>query len=309
MRARYWMILIVVALIILTNAAYIVGEREQVIITQFGEPVGEPIKDAGLHFKTPFVRKVHFFEKRLLEWDGERKQIPTSDKRYIWVDTFARWEISDPLKFFETTRSETFAHSRLDDIISGTTRDFISSVPLIEVVRDSKRDLRYTEEYYADLEKITSLDINTGRSALADSILKISKPQLIELGIKLNDVKIKRVNYIEDVRRKVYERMISERNKIAAKYRSAGQGEAAEIRGKKQKELDRIESEAYRKSQLIKGKADAEATKIYANAFNKDPDFYKFTQTLDSYRKTIDDKNILIISTDSEYFDIIKDGK
>ena len=197
MRARYWMILIVVALIILTNAAYIVGEREQVIITQFGEPVGEPIKDAGLHFKTPFVRKVHFFEKRLLEWDGERKQIPTSDKRYIWVDTFARWEISDPLKFFETTRSETFAHSRLDDIISGTTRDFISSVPLIEVVRDSKRDLRYTEEYYADLEKITSLDINTGRSALADSILKISKPQLIELGIKLNDVKIKRVNYIE----------------------------------------------------------------------------------------------------------------
>jgi len=301
------LIIIIIAIIIISSALYIVGERQQAIITQFGDPIGGAITNAGLHLKVPFIQKVHYFEKRILEWDGDPKQIPTSDKRYIWIDIFSRWKIVDPLKFFQTTRNETFAHSRLDDVISGTTRDIISSHTLIELVRNSNRQMTFSEEYADNLmEGIMEEPIDFGRSEIADRIFEISSPLVAEYGIQLIDVKIKRINYVQEVRAKVYERMISERQKIAAKYRSEGQGNSAEILGKMQRELDQVQSEAYKTAQEIKGKADAKAIKIYANAYNKDPGFYEFLKTLETYESTIDKKNTLIMTTDSDYFKYFK---
>ncbi len=308
MKLRGWIIIIVIALILLFNSLFIVDERQQCIITQFGEPVGDAIVDAGLQFKIPFIQNVHYFEKRVLEWDGDPKQIPTSDKRYIWLDAFSRWRIIDPLKFFETTRNETFAHSRLDDVISGTTRDIVSSNKLLDIVRNSNREMLFTEEYRASsMEDIVSAEIENGRKEIADMIFESSKSLINEYGIELIDVKIKRLNYVEEVRSKVYDRMISERQKIAALYRSEGQGKSAEILGKMKRELDQIESEAYKTAEQIKGQADAEAINVYANAYNRDPDFYQFLKSLETYEKTIDDKNVLILSTDSEYYKYLKD--
>ncbi len=295
-------IIILVVLAIIMNGFYVLNETEQAIITQFGQPIGNAIEDAGLHFKTPFIQKTHIFEKRVLEWDGNPTQIPTSDKKYLAVDSFARWRIVDPLKFYQTTGQERFAHSRLDDIISGTTRDVISLNDLIEIVRDTNHELVYSLESDSDLLNAAVQHIKLGRSAIADSILFLSKSKISEYGIELLDVKIKRVNYIEEVRSKIYERMISERQKIAAKYRSAGQGQAAEINGKRSRELDEINSEAYKQAQEIKGRADGEATQIYAKAYNKDPEFYKFMKTLSTYKETINKNNTLILSTDSEYY-------
>jgi len=310
MRSKIIIIGLIVALIVIINAFYIVGERQQAIITQFGDPIGGPIENAGLHLKIPFIQKVNYFEKRILEWDGNPKQIPTADKRYIWLDTFSRWRINDPLKFFQTTRTEIAAQSRLDDIISGITRDIVSSNKLIEIVRNSNRKLEFTVEYDQNsLDSINEESIKEGRRAIADSIYKISKPKIAVYGIELVDVCIKRINYVQEVRQKVYERMISERNKIAEKYRSAGQGDAAEILGKMQKELDQIQSEAYRTAQEIKGKADAQATNIYAQAYNKDPEFYEFQKTLETYKNTINNKNTLIMTTDSDYFKYLKKVK
>lgn len=310
MKHKFLFILLVIVIIVIINAFYIVDERQQAVITQFGDPIGGPIQNAGLHLKAPFIQKVNYFEKRILEWDGDPKQIPTADKRYIWLDTFSRWRIIDPLKFFQTTRTETAAHSRLDDIISGTTRDIISSHKLIEIVRNSNRELAFTTEYEQNsLENLNEEPITLGRRAIADSIYMISKPKIAVYGIELIDVRIKRINYVHEVRQKVYERMISERKKIAEKYRSVGQGDAAEILGKMQRELDQIQSEAYRKAQEIKGKADAEATNIYARAYNKDPQFYEFLKTLDTYEKTMNDKNIMIMTTDSDYFKYLKKAR
>ncbi|MDY6915363.1 MAG: protease modulator HflC [Candidatus Cloacimonadota bacterium] len=304
---KKWLIIIVVALIVIINAFYIIDESQQVIITQFGKPIGDGIGNAGLHIKIPFIQKVHFFEKRTLEWDGTPQQIPTSDKRYIWLDTFARWQINNPLKFYESTRTETAAHSRLDDIISGTTRDVISSNKLIDIVRDTNRDMSFTLEYEeSTLEEIKKEIVTVGRSNIADTIQSLSTPQIEKYGIKLVDIQIKRVNYVNEVREKVYDRMISERKKIAARYRSEGEGRAAEILGKMRRELDEIESEAYRTAQEIKGKADAEAIQVYANAYNKDPDFYEFQKTLETYKQTINNKNTLIMGTDSEYYKFLK---
>ena len=304
---RSTLIFAVIALIIIVNALYILDERQQAIITQFGDPVGGAITNAGLHIKIPLIQKVHYFEKRILEWDGDPKQIPTSDKRYIWIDTFSRWQVVDPLKFYQTVRNETFAHGRLDDIISGTTRDVISSNSLIELVRNTNRELIFTQEYEtSSLEGVKEEPIDFGRSAIADEVFKASEPLVAEYGIKLIDVNIKRINYVEEVRMKVYERMISERNKIAAKYRSEGQGSSAEILGKMQRELDQIQSEAYKEAQEIIGKSDAKAIKIYANAYNRDPEFYQFLKTLETYEKTIDEKNTLIMSTDSDYYKYLK---
>jgi len=269
------LIIIVVLIIVAANSFYILDEKHQSIITRFGEPVGGATTEAGLHIKIPILDKVHFFEKRILEWDGDPKQIPTSDKRYIWLDTFSRWQINDPLKFYQTVRNETFAHGRLDDIISGTTRDIVSSNTLIEIVRNSNREMMFTDEYKDSSTGIGSTEraIESGRSKIADQIFNTSKELCAEYGIKLIDVKIKRINYVQEVRQKVYERMISERQKIAAKYRSEGQGNSAEILGQMKRELDRIESEAYETAQEIIGRADAEAIKIYANAYNRDPGF------------------------------------
>jgi HflC protein len=310
MKSKKLIIPIVILLIILFNAFYVLDETQQAIITQFGEPIGESIVNAGLHFKVPFIQKVHFFEKRLLEWDGDPKQIPTSDKRYIWIDTFSRWQIENPLRFYETTRYETAAHSRLDDIISGTTRDIISSNKLLEIVRNTDRELVFTQEYEeSTLEDAARETINIGRRRIADSIFVASKDKIAEYGIKLIDVRVKRLNYNTEVQNKVFDRMISEREKIAARYRSEGEGKSSEILGRMKKEIDQIESEAYETAQKIKGEADAKAIRIYANAYNRDPGFYELLKTLETYEHTIDNKNTLIMTTDSDYYKFLKSVK
>lgn len=301
----------ILALILLSSAVFIVDETEQVIVLQFGRPVGEPIKEAGLHFKVPFIQDVKSFEKRVLEWDGDENQIPTSDKKYIWVDTFGRWRIVDPLKFYQSVRGdEAAAQSRLDDIIESETRNFISENLLIEVVRNSSRELMTTLEEQGGVGVAGAIiQIEKGRQQITELIHKKAAEAMPEFGIELLDVRIKRINYIEEVRRKVYERMISERKRIAEKFRSEGHGRKAEIDGERQKEFQRITSEAYRTAQEIQGKADAEATRIYANAFNHDPEFYSFIQTLESYKQTMKSNTTLILNTDSEYFNFLKSTK
>lgn len=304
------LIIIAVLIIVVLNGVYILDETEQAIITRFGEPVGNAVQIAGLHIKFPLIDKVHRFDKRIMEWDGDPRQIPTSDKRFIWLDTFSRWQIVDPLKFYETTRFEATAHSRLDDIIGGDVRDIVSSYRLIDIVRNSNRQMEYSIEF-EDIEgiKTSQEKIMMGRKAIADSIFALSAPTISKYGIKLIDVNIKRLNYVDEVRKNVYDRMISERQKIAEKYRSEGQGSASEILGKMRRELDQIESEAYKRAQEIIGKADAQAIKIYADAYNKDPQFYEFLKTLETYDKTINEKSVMIMSTDSDYYQHLKKVK
>ena len=293
-------------LLIILNSLYVVSETNQVIITQFGEPIGGAIITPGLHVKAPFIQKTNYFEKRWLEWDGDANQIPTKDKKYIWVDTYARWRVSDPLTFFQRVRDERGAQSRLDDIIDGETRNAIANFILIEIVRSTNREFEMTEEVEILEAREAVQKIETGREKIAEIILKNSSKITPEFGIELIDVRIKRINYVEEVQRKVFDRMIAERQRIAAKYRSEGDGNSAEIRGQKEKELKRITSEAYRKSQEIKGKADAEAVRIYAEAYNRDPEFYQFMKTLETYRTTMDKDTWLLLSTDSEFFKYLK---
>jgi membrane protease subunit HflC len=299
--------IVVLLLVLLSDALYVIDETEQVIITQFGDPVGDPVIAAGLHIKTPFIQKASFFEKRIMQWDGDANQIPTSDKKYILLDTFARWRITDPLKFFQSVNNERNMHSRLDDIIDGITRDFISEQPLIEVVRNSNRKMVFsTDEGGKSAVLPDSLLIEKGRKQITKEILEQVQILTPQYGINVLDIRIKQVNYIEEVQEKVFDRMISERRRIAELYRSEGQGKKAEIEGQMEKELQQIRSEAYRKAQQIKGKADGRATEIYANAFTRDPDFYSFMQTLDSYRTAIDSSSTIIFSTDSEYLKFLK---
>ena len=295
-------------LLFISGAFYIVNETDQVVITQFGKPVGESIKDAGLSFKIPFVQQVNCFEKRLLVWDGAPNQIPTKDKRYIWVDTTARWKIADPLKFLQSVITETGAHARLDDIIDSATRDAITANSLIEVVRNTDRVLSVikTQEGMQVTKEVIE-KINLGRDALTRDILKQASKMVPQYGIELVDVRIKRINYVEEVRKKVYDRMISERNMVAEKYRSEGMGKKAEIDGEREKEKKQIISQAYRKAQEIKGKADARSTKIYASAYNNDPEFYSFIKTLDTYVSTVDKDSIIILTTESDYFKYLKE--
>ncbi len=296
-------------LIVLLNAFYVVSETKQVIITQFGRPMGDAITKPGLHLKVPFIQKANYFEKRWLEWDGDANQIPTKDKKFIWVDTYARWRISNPLVFFQRLRDERGAQSRIDDIIDGQTRNVIANFDLIEIVRSSNREFELTEEL-AILDIAAAIpEIETGREKIAQIILEKSSEITPELGVELRDVKIKRINYVEEVQRKVFDRMISERKRIAAKYRSEGDGKSAEIRGEKERELKKIQSEAYRKAQEIKGKADAEATKIYANAYNLDPEFYQFMKTLETYVSTMDKETWLLLSTDAEFLKYLKSSR
>jgi modulator of FtsH protease HflC len=299
----------VLLLLVLSASTYTVDETEQVIILQFGKPVGEPITEAGLHFKMPLIQDVITFDKRIHEWDGDENQIPTSDKKYIWVDTFARWRIVSPLKFYQSVNNERNAQSRLDDIIDSATRNYVSENLLIEVVRNSNRELQITIEEAEGfgLENTTDLQIEQGREKITELILAKAAETMPQYGIELLDMRIKRMNYIEEVRQKVYERMISERKRIAEKFRSEGQGRKAEIDGEREKEMQRITSEAYRTAQEIKGKADAEATRIYASAFNRDPEFYSFIQTLETYKSTLDKKNTtMILSTDSDFLKYLK---
>ncbi|MBD3413779.1 MAG: protease modulator HflC [Candidatus Aminicenantes bacterium] len=297
---------VLLILIILSDALFVVSEMNQVIITQFGQPIGEAITGAGLHIKMPFIQKANFFEKRWLEWDGAANQIPTKDKKYIWVDTYARWRIMEPLTFFQRVRDERGAQSRLDDIIDGETRNIVASYDLIELVRSSNREFEITEELEFILDKEAIRTINTGREKIAEIILSKSSEITGEFGVELKDVRIKRINYVDEVQQKVFDRMIAERQRIASKYRSEGDGRSAEIQGQKERELKKIQSEAYRTAQEIKGKADAEATRIYAQAYNRDPEFYQFMKTLETYRKIMDKKTWLMLSTEAEFLKYLK---
>jgi membrane protease subunit HflC len=299
-------LIIIVAIIIITGFVYIVGETNQVVITQFGKPVAQVTK-AGLHFKKPFIQQVNYFEKRLLQWDGNPNQIPTKDKKYIWVDTTARWKISNALKFLQSVGNEISAQARLDDIINSATRDAVTNHLLVETVRDTNRitqGKKQNEDITSNKEALRKIKI--GREGLEKIILKNARQLVPHFGIELVDVRIKRVNYVDAVRRKVYNRMIAERKRAAEKYRSEGQGKRAEVEGLREKELKKITSQAYRKAQIIKGKADAQVTKIYAQAYSQGPEFYSFLKTLNTYKNTIDKNSIIILTTDSEYYKYLK---
>ena len=300
-------VVVVAVAVVLSNAAYIVPETQQVIITRFGEPVGEAVTEPGLHFLTPFVQKANFFEKRFLEWDGDPNQVPTRDKRFIWVDTYARWRIDDPLKFFQRLRDERGALSRLDDILDGETRNAVARHDLVEVVRSSNREAAVEETETEDADEALQ-QITVGRQVIAKEILETASGRTGDLGIELVDFRFKRINYVEEVQRDVFARMIAERNRVAERYRSEGEGEAARIGGEKERDLQRIQSEAYREAQEIRGKADAEATQIYARAYNKDASFYAFTKSLETYEKTLDRDSILILTTDADFLQLLKSG-
>jgi membrane protease subunit HflC len=298
-------ILILLLVVVAGRAYYTVDETEQVVITQFGAPIGETIIEAGLHFKWPW-RKANFFRKNILEWDGDPSQIPTLDKTFIWVDIFARWRIVDALRFFEKVNNEIAAHSQLDSILNAATRNMVQSHSLIELVRDSNRKMEVLTspiEGRAD-QMVTQVEV--GRGQLMLMVLEQSEPKVKELGIELVDLRVKRINYIKDVQERVFERMVAERKQIAEKFRSEGQGERQKIEGQMEKELKTIQAEAYRRSEEIKGKADAQAAGIYAEAYGQDTDFYSLVKTLDLYKKLPEKEIDLIISTDSEFFKYMK---
>lgn len=302
------LVLLVAALAALSSAAYPVGEAEQVIITQFGDPIGDPITEPGLHFKAPFIQQANYFDKRFLEWDGSPNQVPTKDKRFIWVDTYARWRIVDPLRFFQRLRDERGAQSRLDDILDGETRNAVARYDLIELVRNTNRDPDEVP-VEAEEERVILEKIERGRDQVSREILERASTRTADLGIELLDIRIKRINYVEEVQRDVFARMIAERQRIAELYRSEGQGEAARIQGERERELQRIQSEAFREAEELRGKADAEATDVYASAYGRDPDFYTFTRSLESYEKIADGDTMLVLETDNEllrFFDRVR---
>ncbi len=300
-------VLIIVGLLVISGGVYTVDETEQVVVTQFGKVVGEPKKDPGLYFKLPVIQYVNRFPKNLQQWDGDPGQIPTLDKTFIWVDTFSRWKIVDPLKFFQTVNNMTGALSRLDDIIDSAVRNFITSHPLLETVRRTNREL---DTFELGLEEVADRRdlgvVKMGRQKIVKGIMEQAQPKLSPFGIELVDVKIKRVNYVEEVQNSVFDRMIAERKQIAEKFRSEGKGEARKIEGDKERDLKQITSEAYRKAQEVMGKADATATQIYADAYGLDPDFYSFVKTLQVYEETLDRESSLVLSTDSELFKYLK---
>jgi len=304
--------LIFLALIILGaySSLYIVDETQQVVKTRFGKPVGNAVTTPGLHAKVPYFDVLHYFDKRYLEWDGRPNQIPTKDKRFIWVDTYARWRISDPLLFYQRLNDERGAHSRLDDIIDGETRNAIAGHNIIEVVRMSNRVSLVDS---TALEEQTKLEkISVGRENIGDEILIAAQARCADLGIEILDFEFKRINYVKEVQEKVFERMVTERKRIADKYRSEGQGEASRINGERERELLRIRSGAFRTAQEIKGKADAEATAIYNQAYNRSPqtrEFYHFMKTMETYLNTIDASTTLILSTEGDFYKFLKSKK
>ena len=300
--------LLLLAAIILAKIPYTLNETEQAIITQFGEPVGGAIQEAGLKFKLPW-REVHRFDKRWLPWDGDANQIPTKDKKFIWVDTYARWRIEDPLQFFVSVTNEQQAQSRIDDIIDGETRNAVASYDLIEIVRATDREFAVTEVLIGMLEQEVPTQIHSGRDEITRSVLERSSVAVATLGIELVDVQFKRINYTEEVRESVYQRMISERKRIAERSRSEGLGRSAEIRGQKDRDLQRIESEAFRTAEETRGNADAEATGIYARAYSKDADFYQFLKTLETYRTSLDEDVTLLLSSSSEFLSFLKKSR
>lgn len=302
MKKQLLIAIAILLLLLAQSVLFVVEEGEQAIVTQFGKPVDE-VKYAGLHVKIPLIQEVRRFDRRILKWDGDPNQIPTKDKRYIWVDATARWRIVDPLLFYTTVATEEGALSRLDDILDSVVRDAVSSHLLVELVRGKDYQPPEGTVEILDFEgqKIVAENL-TGREEILADILTEARKNIPEYGIEMIDLQIKRINYVEQVRLRVYERMISERKKVASQFRSEGEGEKANILGQMQKELKRIESDAYRESVQIRGRADAEAAAIYAEAYGRDPEFYAFVRTLESYRKALKENSKLVISTDSDFY-------
>ncbi|WP_209330986.1 protease modulator HflC [Lunatimonas salinarum] len=296
-----------ILLFTLNDSVFILDETQQAIVTQFGKPVGEQRTSPGMNFKIPFIQKTQFFDKRYLEWDGDKNQVPTKDKKFIFVDTYARWQITDPLQFFIRLRDERSAQSRLDDILDGETRNAIASNDLLDLVRSSNRDPEVTEDFMEEIEVLE--DIEVGRAAIEKIVLEKANQRCLDLGVRILDFRFKRMNYVDEVRDRVYDRMISERNRIADQFRSEGQGEARVIEGNKERDLAQIQSEAYQKAEEIRGRADAEASEIYSAVYNRNRqavDLYRFLRSMEAFEKSLDENTSLIISSDSELFRYFK---
>jgi len=310
MGAFVGVVIVIFLILVISGAFYTVREWDQVVITRFGEPIGKPRTEAGLYFKIPVIEKLHRYEKRILRWDGEPKEIPTRDKRFIYVDTTARWRIVDARRFLEVLGNYTQAYAKLDDIIDAVVRDYVSANPLVELVRSTD----WTATIQEGEEKVLSPfpdatareTIVLGREKITRAILAEASKAMPNFGMELVDVRIKRINYVEQVRTKVYERMISERKRKAAQFRSEGEGKKAEILGQMEKELKSIVSGAYRTAEEIRGNADAEATKIYGVAFNQDPQFYAFFETLETYKEAAFKNALVVLGTDSDYYRFLK---
>jgi membrane protease subunit HflC len=299
-------ILVIIILIGLNSSVFIVQEKDQVVITQFGRPVGEAIIEPGMYFKLPLIQVANYFEKRYMEWNGDPNQVPTKDKKFIFVDTYARWQITDPLQFFKRLTNERGAQSRIDDILDGDTRNFIANNNIEEAVRTSNRVPESSEiEIIGD----SLAKIYVGRDKIQQMILESANKQTVDLGIKILDFRFKRINYVQEVQNQVYERMKSERFRIADKFRSEGQGEASRINGEKERELKNIQSLAFRDAEIIKGKADATAASIYAKAYDRSSQsrsLYGFLKSMETFEKTFDGKTSIFISTDSELYKYLK---
>lgn len=309
MKLKYILLLVgaVLAFLIIDGCFFILDETKQAIVTQFGKPVGGPRTEPGPNFKIPFIQKVQYFDKRYLKWNGDPNQVPTKDKKFIFVDTYARWQITDPLQFFIRLRDERSGQSRLDDILDGETRNAVASYELLDIVRSTNRKPIISEGYMQDLEILDTITV--GRDKIEAMILKHANERATDLGIKILDFRFKRMNYVDEVRKNVYDRMISERNRIADQFRSEGQGEAKKIAGNKERDLAKIQSEAVREAEIIRGKADAEATAIYAAAYNKNSQsrsLYSFLRSMQSLENSFDDKTSVIITTDSELYKFLK---
>jgi len=299
-------VLVIIILIGLNSSVFIVQEKDQVVITQFGKPVGEAIIEPGMYFKLPLIQDANYFEKRYMEWNGAPNQVPTKDKKFIFVDTYARWQITDPLQFFKRLTNERGAHSRIDDILDGDTRNFIANNDIEEAVRTSNR---IPESSDTEIIGDSLAKIYVGRDKIQKMILESANKQTADLGIKILDFRFKRINYVQEVQNQVYERMKSERFRIADKFRSEGQGEASRINGEKERELKNIQSIAFRDAEMIKGKADATAASIYAKAYDRSSQsrsLYGFLKSMETFEKTFDGKTSIFISTDSELYKYLK---
>ena len=313
MRPQHIILLIfaIVLLLVLQSALFIVNEPEQIIITQFGRPIDRQITTPGLKAKVPVIQKAHRFDKRFLEWDGDANQLPTRDKRFIWVDTYARWRIADPLLYFQRLRDERGAQTRLDDILDGETRNAIANHELLELIRSTNRDVGDQAIEDEDL-KVTLAEILVGRDRIRTEILESAAARTKDLGIEILDFQFKRINYVEEVSRKVYERMITERKRIADRYRSEGEGEASRILGDKERDLKEIQSKAYRTAEEIIGRADSTAARIYADAYDRSTasrEFYAYLKTMESYGNTIDPETWLVLSTDGEFYQYLRQSR
>lgn len=305
--ALVWVLVGLIAFLTL-NSVYLVDETEQVVITQFGAPVGQAVTEPGLKFKVPFIQQANYFDRRYLEWDGDRNQVPTKDKKFIFVDSYARWQITDPLQFFRRLENERGAQSRLDDILDGETRNAVANHDLVEIVRSTNRTPAADGEIAGAIQD--SLEaIETGRDAIQRIVLEQANQRASDLGIQVLDFRFKRINYVEDVRQTIYDRMISERNRIADLFRSEGQGEASRINGEKERELLTIQSEAFRTAQEIRGRGDAQAAAIFNEAYNRSAstrELYDFTRAMEAYKVAFDAQTSIVISTDSEFYKYLK---